>query len=355
MFSIVVPVYNVEKYLDKCIESILSQTYQDFELILVDDGSTDNSGVICDKYQAANQEKIKVIHRSNEGLLSARIAGLHETKGTYIYNADSDDILSVNLLEHVKASIDESLADVIVFSAIRIDTAGNQLNDYARHFFTEGNVNLYDYWFEWVSTTILNPVWMKVIKRDLFDQQFDIKIKDFFNIQIGEDWLYSIFAICNASSIFFLDKALYYYRINPQSLTQNYKKREHLILQSELSIFFKALNFHGFDDPTIHKRLYDFYLKRIWYYVYRAASTNQLSNFEKSRIFKEIRSYESVQQVYEYLKSANINVLCKHGLAIFYKTTDKNKAVLCTFSSIYNMICKIKFLFSIFISKIFRS
>ena len=75
MFSIVVPVYNVEKYLEICINSILSQTCQDFELILVDDGSTDNSGVICDKYQNANPEKIKVIHQSCQNYRFARNKG----------------------------------------------------------------------------------------------------------------------------------------------------------------------------------------------------------------------------------------------------------------------------------------
>ena len=88
--SIIVPVYNVEQYLDKCIKSILNQTFKDFELILVDDGSIDNSGEICDEY-AKKDSRVKVIHKKNGGLAAARNTGLIIARGDYVGFVDSDD------------------------------------------------------------------------------------------------------------------------------------------------------------------------------------------------------------------------------------------------------------------------
>ena len=96
LFSIVVPVYNVEKYLDECLKSIITQiTGSEFkaEVILVDDGSTDSSGAICDAYAEKYSESVKVFHKKNEGLLQTRRYGLEKAKGEYIINCDSDDCL----------------------------------------------------------------------------------------------------------------------------------------------------------------------------------------------------------------------------------------------------------------------
>ena len=96
-FSIIVPVYNVEKYLPQCVESILRQTYENFEVILVDDGAKDRSGEICDEF-AAKDERVSVIHKQNGGSSSARNAGIQEAQGTYILFVDSDDYWSNNTM-----------------------------------------------------------------------------------------------------------------------------------------------------------------------------------------------------------------------------------------------------------------
>ena len=93
IISVIVPVYNTEKYLDECIQSILSQTFADFELLLVDDGSTDGSGNICDKY-AIQDERIKVFHQENRGVTAARKLGVKYSNGNYICFVDSDDKIS---------------------------------------------------------------------------------------------------------------------------------------------------------------------------------------------------------------------------------------------------------------------
>ena len=100
MISVVVPVYNVEKYLDKCVQSILAQTYEDFELILVDDGSLDKCSLLCDEY-ARKYKKIRVLHKKNGGLSDARNAGTAIASGNYITYIDSDDFISKDYLENL--------------------------------------------------------------------------------------------------------------------------------------------------------------------------------------------------------------------------------------------------------------
>lgn len=100
LFSIIVPVYNVEKYLVRCIESVINQTFKDFECILIDDGSLDNSGNICDEY-SLKDSRIVVVHQNNAGVSAARNTGLNIAKGEYICFCDSDDWLEDSLLEQL--------------------------------------------------------------------------------------------------------------------------------------------------------------------------------------------------------------------------------------------------------------
>ena len=115
LVSVIVPVYNAEKFLKETIESVLAQTYQDFELILVDDGSTDGSGSICDGY-ARTDERIKVVHQANKGLSAARNAGLDIMNGDACFFLDSDDAALPNLLEKTVIYMKEYNADIVAFS-----------------------------------------------------------------------------------------------------------------------------------------------------------------------------------------------------------------------------------------------
>lgn len=115
MFSIIVPVYNVEQYLSRCIESVLSQTFKDFELILVDDGSTDSSGAICDHY-AEKDNRIIVIHKENGGVSTARNVGIENARGEYITFCDSDDYYKDKLLETVVSYLEDDSVDVLSYN-----------------------------------------------------------------------------------------------------------------------------------------------------------------------------------------------------------------------------------------------
>ena len=113
LISVIVPVYNVERYLRRCVDSILHQTYRNLEVLLVDDGSTDASGAICDEY-AAQEERVTAVHQKNGGLSAARNTGLERAQGTYLCFVDSDDFLDSRMLETLCRDLQEQNADVAV-------------------------------------------------------------------------------------------------------------------------------------------------------------------------------------------------------------------------------------------------
>ena len=106
LITVVVPVYKVEKYIDRCVTSIINQSYKNLEIILVDDGSPDNCGKICDDY-ARKDERIKVIHKENGGLSDARNAGINIAKGKYITFIDSDDYIKYDYVEFLYNNIEK--------------------------------------------------------------------------------------------------------------------------------------------------------------------------------------------------------------------------------------------------------
>lgn len=130
LVSIIVPVYNAGKYLNRCIDSILSQTMTDFELLLIDDGSKDNSGRICDEY-AEKDARVRVFHKPNGGVSSARNLGLDNAKGKWITFVDADDRCSCNYLEHLLSKVDDT--DLIISYAVICDSTGEKAEVYPEY------------------------------------------------------------------------------------------------------------------------------------------------------------------------------------------------------------------------------
>lgn len=126
LISVIIPVYNVEKYLERCIVSIINQSYKNLEIILVNDGSTDNSPVICDEY-AHNDKRIKVIHKKNGGLSDARNTGIKICQGNYICFADSDDYISIDMIKNLYSSIKDTQLKMAICNLKAIDDEGNDL------------------------------------------------------------------------------------------------------------------------------------------------------------------------------------------------------------------------------------
>lgn len=208
LFSIIVPVYNVEKYLDKCLASILRQTFKNFECIIIDDGSPDNSNAIIDKYVKLDQ-CFKVIHQKNMGLSAARNAGLDIAKGEYVVFVDSDDYIADDYLEKFALKIADTDADIVICGFIEAykDYEKNKVFAAESTEVIKQNI-LADVWPSYV--------WNKCYKKDLFTNiRFPVG-KIFEDIlTIPKLCLYARKIVCIP------DKLYYYNRQNENSITAN--------------------------------------------------------------------------------------------------------------------------------------
>lgn len=227
-FSIILPIYNVEKYLSACIDSVLSQTFKDYEIILVDDGSKDSSPQICDNY-SEKYDFIKTIHKSNGGLSDARNVGLKRAKGEYIFFLDSDDYLIDEnvLIRIVKALGDEQ--DVAAFKFIKWFESNGQLSTckFSYNLDTKGKSASQIYLELIDRDAYYNSAWSKVVKRSLL---VDNNI-EFERGLLGEDndWYYKV--VTQVKTLSLIDEPLYVYRQRSGSITKTStnKNLEHLL------------------------------------------------------------------------------------------------------------------------------
>lgn len=228
MISVIVPVYNVEKYLEQCIDSLLSQTYQNFEIILVDDGSTDSSGKICDIYEE-NNENIKVIHKKNEGLGFARNTGLLYATGEYVTFIDSDDYADKYLLEDLYNGILETDVDVCIGGFKKVADSGQMLYEekYDEQYFIHDNTTNKAF----IKMLGSLPSKHDSIRMSVWNVLYKLSIIKNNNIQfpserelISEDLIFDFFYYQHVKKCKILDNSNYYYRSNPTSLTMSYRK-----------------------------------------------------------------------------------------------------------------------------------
>ncbi len=221
-FSVIIPFYNVEKYADECVQSVLNQTYKNFELIAVDDGSTDSTGEILDKY-ASQDSRIRVIHKKNGGLTSARKAGARECKGDYAVIVDGDDSISCDYLEKFNNVLEKTPVDIITCGC-NVGTKGNYASQLP--FSVDGKYGYYNRermereYLPYLFSSTLYLV-TKAYKRELY-LKHQMKLDDI--VTMGEDKAVSIPCISEAQSFYSIDEPLYYYRYNPDSMTKTKKK-----------------------------------------------------------------------------------------------------------------------------------
>lgn len=236
-FSVLIPVYNVQKYIEECMNSIVNQTYTNYEVVVVDDGSTDDSGVICDKYIS---DKIKVIHKKNEGLLMARRTAIEIASGDYCVFVDSDDYVSLELLESLNDKIKKYQADIVVYNAYKVSE--KDIIKEVPRFSEEGLIidkNKKEMFLkELLLEEQLNNIWIKAIKTDLLKN--DPTNFDVIKTSMGEDIIQSLYPCFNANRIYYSNEYLYYYRDNASSMTRKYDDThlENELLKFNSSIYF---------------------------------------------------------------------------------------------------------------------
>ncbi len=310
--SIVVPVYNVENYLDNCIESILAQTHRDIEIILVDDGSTDNSGTICDKY-AKDLDFIKVLHKTNEGVNYARRDGFNKSNGKFITFVDSDDIISPDFIKTHLELLNTTSADI---------TVGKVHNFYGKSL-SQGEIDQcrikgsstdYAVWKDKKDIlsafiTSLPPygnmalmcAWSKLYRREVIEK-IDWEIS---NYKHGEDYFMNAQAYNTASSVCYVNEYCYYYRRNRSgklttnasyNISPNGERINNFEYIKALSNIY--INIARKSNLDLDKELVIFQCRLFSYWLEKLIDMNELSpdiweNFIKEELFELITKFKS--------------------------------------------------------------
>ena len=285
LISIIVPVYNVEKYLTKCISSIVQQTYDHIQIILVDDGSTDNSGKICDE-SAQSDVRIDVLHKENGGLVSARKAGLNIARGNYIGFVDGDDYINANMYEELLYNIISSEADFVHSGYLKDTSPISQISSKV--------VNISENKGEFINYYILSgsskehmsySIWSKLFRADFIKKCYS-EVPT--GVDMGEDMISLLACVLNGKRVSILDSAYYCYNVRNTSITQ--KKRDTALLD--------VIKLYGAVEDILKKyHCYDDVkgvLVKDWLTVEICSSLNRLASDEFIGVCYKIRCMQEL-------------------------------------------------------------
>ena len=312
--SVVIPVYNVEKYIKECVDSVLGQTYKNIEVILVDDGATDSCPQICDSY-ARNDERVKVIHKENGGLSDARNFGIDASTGDYIIFIDSDDYWdSDTAVEHIVDIIDKEHKDVVLFffKYFYEDEQGGRIVEYNKNF---ENITINGKSkAEQMTDIIKNHIYLsasvtKAIKRDLFIDNDLYFVKGVLSEDI--DW--SARLMFYAKSFSLLNESFYIYRQRSTSISQNIARKNIIYIKNniikciELADKFNALE-------------HEIYLQYVAYQYITFLNVCCVCKDNVKEELKEMKEYSyllnynwnpKVKKVYTFKKILGFNLMMK--------------------------------------------
>lgn len=251
--SVIVPVYKVEPYLRKCVDSILAQTFTDIELILIDDGSPDNCGAICDEY-AAKDNRVVVIHQQNAGVSAARNAGLDIARGSYIGFVDSDDWIEPEMYETMLRTAKESNADVVICGAKYTDVEGTSfvptfLQERAYHTSEEMLKELFG-----MPCPFGGGVYNKLFLAKVID-----KVRFDADISMGEDWIYLYNAFLHCKNGIQIPQSFYAIveRLGSATRDENAKNLYEIMLTGSLLLLLCREKTPQLEGLVIHKHLDD--------------------------------------------------------------------------------------------------
>jgi glycosyltransferase involved in cell wall biosynthesis len=261
LVSIIIPIYNSETFLDKCVQSALNQSYKNIEVILVNDGSIDSSGEMCDNY-AFIDSRVKVIHKNNGGLVSSRKTGLIASTGEYILYIDGDDWIELNLIEYYVKQIIEHNADVVVSSHI-VNLEGREdilINSLPFGVYNKEQLKsiIYPkmmYTGKFSQFGIFSYSWGKLYKKELLLKN-QLKVDE--NITIGEDALCLYPTLLDANMLVILEQPGYHYRQRADSLIKTLRKIDICRMQKV---------YDDFKDIFFDKGVLDIMLPQLQYYL----------------------------------------------------------------------------------------
>ena len=294
MLSIIVPVYNVKKYLRQCIESILNQQFQDFELVLVNDGSTDGSDIICKEY-AEKSSKIKLIHKENGGLVSAWKRGCEESTADLIGLVDSDDNIQEDYFQNFMDAYSQTKADMVIGGLTKVYSDGREETSHLKEEFVNKiykSEELCD-----IKRTIIggdklfnNGRNVKIFKRALIIKNLHLSNED---VRIGEDFCVTLYAVYDAKSIAFIDNYGYMYRQNATSMMNTFSKKEvndYIALSENIVKICKAKNRTEKLNSELAITLNAFMVRIVF---------SSLRRREKREMLKTLRTTKNAQYVFK--------------------------------------------------------
>ena len=292
LISVIIPVYNVEKYIEQCIKSVVNQTYKNIEILLVNDGSTDKSGEICSEY-AKKDNRIKVVYTENLGVSNARNIGLDEAKGEYLTFIDADDYVDERYIEQLYTQCKNTNSDISITGTIDFKDEDNKIKHKPPYYTKTLNK-------EAAIKEMLNEkyyvgvVWGKMYKKQLWDE-----IRFNLNTRIAED-LEVLYYILKKATLVSVDttKLLYHYRIrNGSVVNQKYNKD----FENEVNIVDKIRE----DVEKEFPEIYDYAIKR---YV--------ASNFGCiMRYYRENKETKGVKHLKNNIKKYKLKKYTKVGTA----------------------------------------
>lgn len=329
IISVIVPVYNVESYISKCIESILNQSFIYFELILINDGSTDDSGSICEKY-ALQDNRINVIHKNNGGLASACKCGIENSTGKYIVFVDSDDWIDDDMLETLFTEVEKNNAQIVLCHAIReyrdkqvlkkmhlLDSRLYKRNEIKNEIFSGLISTGYR-----GQKKISNSRCAK-----LFDAELVKKNLKYYSIDVinGEDLQLTFAIILDAESIFCINNYYpYHYRVNENSLTRSYINN---FIEKSIDLY------NHIDFISNDKNVFDFKEQlNIWFTNRVLVAINQefskKNDFDKKITINKIDQLSTNDDLQRILGSSNISRFSLFDRIILYLIKMKSSALI---------------------------
>lgn len=270
--TIIVPVYNVEKYLRESIESAINQTYKNLEIIIVDDGSKDNSGSICDEYKNKDN-RIIVVHQENKGLSGARNTGLEMATGKYIMFLDSDDTFELDACEKLYNYIEKTNADYVVGNYINMDEDGTLWDNpvFDKSKYVEFKLSIEDYTHSFY--TMNSGVWNKIFRKSFLDE---LQIK-FVERVPAEDAIFTTYCFIKSKNVYYMPEIVYNYRLRySDSISTSCSKSYFMGINKAYRIIYN--NFKENNRLDFYRY---FYAKSMNYILYKFIDSDKLTREER--------------------------------------------------------------------------
>ncbi len=310
--SVVVPVYNVEGDIRACVESIIGQTYKEWELWLIDDGSKDESPAICDEYEKLDS-RIHVVHKKNAGVSAARNSGLNCATGEYVLFVDSDDYLEKNTIQTLVNTAQKAEADIVIcgffYWVMRNKTVVKNVPTCSYE--GSGTEFLEKHFIDVFQKEFFNPPWNKLIRRNILEQN-GIRFNEQFSI--CEDMAFSIQTLEKCNKIVILQEALYNYIYKEQG---NLVHKFHENYYEALSFFDECVCEYvtsGNADASIKREMQDFFTKKTLMYlrkIYRDSDYDNKKKYQElCRICEDNRFRKYISNFRAVDKSKKILIFC---------------------------------------------